>query len=194
MTGAREPDGCADARRALLSNPGSVPPAHVAVCADCARFRKGLLRVDAALETAALEAGKSRLPAELRARVLAAAGTGAARTGGRSGPRGVSEPRGRLLELMLRAGAVAAVLTGIAFALPEALWAAELDADAVGRWTGRIEQALRAPDAVLLDTTHLSPALLPLDVPPVEHAGAVGIVALALLSSGVGLVLRERAR
>jgi hypothetical protein len=114
---------CRTARAALadIDNVGSSAPDHLARCAPCRDFAGRLGRTDAALASAADEAREAALSPALRAPLVAAA----LRRDDAAASR--AAPRGRVLELFLRAAAVAAVLAAAASLWPETLLAEELD-------------------------------------------------------------------
>ena len=107
---------CAAARRALVA--GDPASAHICACAACRAFEARLGRVDGALEAAACDAGGAALPPALRARIVAAMRATAP-------PPPAVTPRARLLDLLLRTAAVAAVLLAGASLLPTDVLAAE---------------------------------------------------------------------
>jgi anti-sigma factor RsiW len=85
--------------------------AHATTCPACHGFAAALASTDAGLAADAAAAGRGPLPADLRARILAAASAS-------------PSPRGKLLDFALRAAAVAAVLLVAAAAAPVSLAAA----------------------------------------------------------------------
>lgn len=163
-------DACSAARTALVA--GESADAHLGACAACRTFVARLGRVDGALAAAAAAAASSPLPSALRARIVAAAAP--------------APPRARLLDFVLRAAAVAAVLLAGAWMAPADVLAAESD-----------EGPLRIPDwgvgapfvARLVETPPPPPAE-PLEIPggSAPLAGAAAI----LLAGALTLTVARR--
>lgn len=133
--------------------------------------------VAAALERARREARESELPPALRARILAAA---------RKTP--APEPRGRVIDFVLRAAAVAAAFASVLLVLPVKLEAAEFDAGPLVELNDRLATSIAGRIPPLdLESTQIpqftGDAALPL-------AG----VALALVGCGLWFLRRERRR
>jgi hypothetical protein len=131
--------------------------------------RRSLDAVDAALDAARREAAAAKLPAELRARILAAAR-----------PVAAPAPRGRLLDFALRAAAVAAAVAAVVFVLPVSLEAAEFDPAPIAALNSRISTSVTEH----LPRIDLGDAELPGG--PLPFAGA------AALLVGAGLLLGRR--
>lgn len=87
--------------------------------------RRSLDAVDAALEDARRDAHASSLPAALRARILADAAPAPA-------------PRGRVVDFVLRAAAVAAAAAVVFVVAPVRLEAAEFDTTPLVEWNARV--------------------------------------------------------
>ncbi len=137
------------------------------------RHERSLDAVDAALGAAQRGAREASLPPALRARILAAA---------------APAPRGRLLDFVLRAAAVAAAVAAVFFVAPVSLEAAEFDTSPLVEWNARI-------------TSTVVGTLPSLDVPhaTAESIGTtpvwpLALAAVALAGAGVWLVRRERRR
>ncbi len=87
--------------------------------------------VDAALESARRETADAALPPALRARILAAAR-----------PTAALPPRLRLVDVALRAAAVAAVVAAGLTVMPTSLEASDFDAKPLVEWNARIADAV----------------------------------------------------
>jgi hypothetical protein len=133
--------------------------------------------VDAALESARRESRESTLPPALRARILAAVR-----------PAAAPEPRGRVIDFVLRAAAVAAAFAAVLLVMPMKLEAAEFDA----------QPLLDLNDHL---ATLIADRLPPLDLEATripELAGDMAVplagVAVALIGCGLWFLRRERRR
>jgi len=132
-------------------------------------------QVDAALDAERRAASDARLPPALRARILAA-------TRRAKNP----PPRARLVDLALRAAAVAAgVVAGLTL-LPTSLEAAEFDAQPLVEWNARLADAV---------ATRL-PMLDAVEIPDVPSGGAwsAAAAAVVLVAAGFALLRREARR
>jgi hypothetical protein len=131
--------------------------------------RRCLDAVDAALDAARRDAASSKLPAALRARIVAA-----------TRPVERPAPRGRLVDFVLRAAAVAAAIAAVAYVMPVSLEAAEFDASPLAELNARLSTSVTEQlPRIDLGGDDLPDAALPL-------AGA------AILLVGAGLVLVRR--
>jgi len=134
--------------------------------------------VDAALEAARREAGDAKLPPELRARILAATRSSLSRQ--------TAAPRARVLDCVLRAAAVAAVVAAGLLAAPVSLEAAEFDARPLVEWNARLADAL----------SKSIPAIDVAAAPQVPDGAEwpAAAAALALVAAGVALARRSGRR
>jgi hypothetical protein len=128
--------------------------------------QRSLDAVDAALEAARREAGETSLPPALRARILTAAAPAHA-------------PRGRLLDLVLRAAAVAAAVAAVFFVAPVSLEAAEFDATPLVEWNARIAESV-ARSVPAFDAPRAS-------VAAIDSGAVLPLAAAAVLLAGAGL-------
>jgi hypothetical protein len=133
--------------------------------------------VHAALESARRAAGETTLPPALRARILAAAR-----------PAPALEPRGRLIDFVLRAAAVAAAFAAVLLVMPLELEAAEFGAQPLLD----LNDELAASIADRLPPLDLEASRIP------EFAGDAALplagVAVALVACGLVFLRRERGR
>ena len=131
--------------------------------------RRSLQAVDAALDAARHDAAVAKLPAALRARIVAAAL-----------PLERPAPRGRLVDFVLRAAAVAAAIAAVVYVMPESLAAAEFDASPLADLNARISTSV---------TEHLPQIDLgDADVP----GGVLPLAGAAVVLVGAGLLLVRR--
>jgi hypothetical protein len=137
--------------------------------------RHSLDAVDAALEGARRDARAATLPPALRARILAAAAPARA-------------PRGRLLDLALRAAAVAAAASAVFFVAPVSLEAAEFDTTPLVEWNARIADTV-ARSIPALDGAPASVASI-----GAGEGAFLALAALLLAGAGFWFVRTERAR
>jgi hypothetical protein len=128
--------------------------------------QRSLDAVDAALEAARREAGETSLPPALRARILTAAAPAHA-------------PRGRLLDLVLRAVAVAAAVAAVFLVAPVSLEAAEFDATPLVEWNARIAESV-ARSVPAFDAPRASDAAI-------DSGAVLPLAAAAVLLAGAGL-------
>jgi hypothetical protein len=136
--------------------------------------RRSLDAVDAALEEARQGARDSTLPRPLRARILAAAAP--------------APPRGRVLDFVLRAAAVAAAAAVVFVVAPVRLDAAEFDPSPLVEWNARLAASV-ARGLPALDAPREAVATIGA-VPAWQLAAA----AVALAGAGAWLVRREGRR
>ncbi len=133
--------------------------------------------VDAALESARRAAGETTLPPALRARILAAAE-----------PAAAPEPRGRLIDFVLRAAAVAATMAAVLLVMPNELAAAEFDPRPLLDFNDHIAASI----AHRLPPLDLEASRIP------QFAGDAALplagVAIALVVCGLIFLRRERGR
>lgn len=156
---------CREARRAVVA--GADASAHLSRCAPCRAFAARLAAVDGSLGAAAEESRIAPLAPALRVRILAAAAPAPA----------TARPRGRILDFLLRAAAVAAVLVGAAWYAPEPLLAAE---DGLVVFTPPdlgIDRALAARVEALATLAEAAPAELPQGPLPLAVCAAVFLAA-----------------
>lgn len=132
-----------------------------------------LRAVDAALEEAAREAGRARLDAALRARILARARAQA------------PAPRGRVLDLALRSAAAAAAAAAVVFVAPVSLEAAESPADALRGLNERISESVLAR----IGSIEVARALPEFEAPSLAPLAAA---CAALLAAGAWTLARRR--
>ena len=165
---------CDAARTAIVA--GSDVSVHVAACAECRAFAARVARVDRSLAVAARDAASSKLPPALRATIVA---------GSRRAAAAAPPPRGRLLDLALRAAAVAAVLVGGAWLIPQPLLAddavlADLQIPSMG-----LSEAITARISTL-------PRLADTEPPDVPGGPAPMAIAAAAFLGGAWFVTRSR--
>lgn len=132
--------------------------------------------VDDALATAAQAAREARVPRALAARILAA-----------TRPAAAPPPHVRLLDVVLRAAAVAAAFAGVLFLMPMKLEASEFDVRPLVDWNDRVSSTLAA---------HL-PSIDLAQAPWSPDAGGAALpitvaVAAALAGAGLWLMRSER--
>ena len=137
--------------------------------------RRSLDAVDAALENARRDAHAASLPPALRARILGAAAP-------------ATPPRGRLLDLALRAAAVAAAAAAVFFVAPVSLEAAEFDATPLVEWNARIADSV-ARRIPALDAAPVSSLSI-----GAGEAALLAAAAVVLAGAGLWLVRAERCR
>ena len=128
--------------------------------------RPSLDAVDAALEGARRDARAAPLPPALRTRILATAAAARA-------------PRGRMLDLALRAAAVAAAAGAVFFVAPVSLEAAEFDATPLVEWNARIAESV-ARSVPAFDAPRAS-------VAAIDPGAVLPLAAAAILLAGAGL-------
>jgi hypothetical protein len=146
--------------------------------------RRPLDAVDAALESARRAAGEARLPPKLRARILAATRSAASAT---PLARPVAPaPRARLVDLALRAAAVAAVFAAALLVAPVSIEAAEFDAKPLVEWNARFADAV-AGSLPVLDVAAATDVPAGLEWPLVATS-------LALVAVGCRLARRDGRR
>ena len=135
--------------------------------------RRSLDAVDAALEDARRGARSARVPPALRSRILAAT---------------APAPRGRLVDFVLRAAAVAAAAAAVLLVAPLPLEAAEFDATPLVEWNARIAGSV----ARSIPAFDASPA----SVAAIGAGGTALLAAAAIVLAGAGLwlVRAERRR
>jgi len=135
--------------------------------------RRSLDAVDAALEDARRGARSARVPPALRSRILAAT---------------APAPRGRLVDFVLRAAAVAAAAAAVLLVAPLPLEAAEFDAAPLVELNARIAETV-ARNLPALDAG-------PASIPAIGAGDAWPLAAAAMLLAiaGVWLVRSERRR
>jgi hypothetical protein len=139
--------------------------------------RRSLDAVDAALDDERRGAPEMQIPPALRARILAA--TRPART---------PAPRGRMLDFVLRAAAVAAAFAAVLLVAPVTLEAAEFDPAPLVDLNARISDSLarHLPEFDAADAS--------LSSVPADSTWPLALVAAALIPAGLWLARREGRR
>ena len=141
------------------------------------KHSQALRAVDDALAAARSAAAEAKLPNALRARILAATGRVAQ-----------PAPRGRMIDFVLRAAAVAAAILAVMFVMPPPIEAAEFDPAPFLEWNARVGETVAGHLAAI----EVTDAGLAATDPHV--AWTLGLFALLLVGVGLRFARRERIR